>query len=139
MFYDSSKNGLYLVMRKSAEKGVDHYGILDRGNLMGNPNIRSFSSIVIHLMPSGLCADWFRDTEWCVIEKIADETGAIQRLREALSRPTYNLIFNNCEHFARHVAGRKRESTQVQAAVAVASFVALPFALAAFSSSDSRS
>lgn len=139
MPYYGSETGLYLVIQKSAEKGVDHYGILDRGNLAKNPHVHSFSAVVIHLMPPRLRVDWFQEADnWTSLGKIVDETGAIRRLQDALSRPNYNPLFNNCEHFARYVATGRHESTQVQAAVTVAGLVALPFALSALSNTDSR-
>ena len=38
----------------------------------------------------------------------------IARLREAWQNPCYDLLGNNCEHFARYIAYGKRESIQLQ-------------------------
>lgn len=132
--------GLYLVKRKGTEKGVDHYGILDIGNRTRNPHVQGGLPFVVHLMPAGFQADWLRPTDtWIVVEKVLDENNAAERLNEAWSRPEYNLLVNNCEHFARYVATGISESKQVQTTVAITmSLVALPLLASALDNTRTR-
>lgn len=128
MPYQQLNDGLYLVRQKSAEKGVDHYGILDVGNRINHPQVIPIQPVVIHQRPPRIQADWLQNTgEWAVLGKITDEADAISRMHKAAENPNYDLFGHNCEHFARYVATGKRESTQVQVAVAIAGLVALAF------------
>lgn len=129
MPYQHLNDGLYLVRQKSAAKGVDHYGILDVGNRIGHPEIIfPVQPVVIHQRPPRIQIDWLQNTgEWAVLGQITDEADAIARMRKAAENPNYDLFGHNCEHFARYVATGRRESTQVQVAVAIAGLVALAF------------
>lgn len=121
------QNGLYLLVQKSEEKGVDHYGILDVGNRLSLDEVRVVRQpVVIHQTPPSIQIHWLQNTGvWTNLGKILDEPAAIARIRHAARNPNYDLFGNNCEHFARYVATGVRESTQVQTAVFVAGLVAL--------------
>ena len=126
MPYQNLENGLYLVVQKSRAKGVDHYGILDVGNRIQHPSVRSQQPTVIHQSPPRIQIDWLQNTgEWKVLARITDEVDAIARIKKAAENPNYDLFGHNCEHFARYVATGKRESKQVQAGVVIAGLVAL--------------
>ncbi len=125
--YQNIEDGLYLLMQKSIDKGIDHYGILDIGNRLNIEAVR-FSSqpVVIHQTPPSIQVHWLQDTgTWNILGKITDEPMAIGRIIEASKNPLYNLFGNNCEHFARFVATGVRESRQVQAAVFITGLAAL--------------
>lgn len=128
MPYQNLNDGLYLVRQKSAAKGVDHYGILDVGNRINHPQVLPIQPVVIHQSPPRIQIEWLQNTgEWIVLGNITDEADAIARMRKAAENPNYDLFGHNCEHFARYVATGRRESTQIQVAVAVAGLVALAF------------
>ena len=104
--------GLYLLRQYSSAKGVYHFGILDVGNNLGYEMARE--PVVVHLTSPTIRADWLSATEpWEFLERIADVQGAVTRIGRAMSHPCYDLVFNNCEHFARYVASGRRESRQV--------------------------
>jgi hypothetical protein len=110
-------DGLYLVKQSSAGKGVDHFGILDIGNLLGVPGADGINPVVVHQTPPRIRHDWFQNTgSWLALGRITDEPFAIARHRMALANPAYDLFGNNCEHFARFIATGVRESKQLQAA-----------------------
>lgn len=127
MPYQNIADGLYLLIQKTAEKGVDHYGILDVGNRLNLEDARFASQpVVIHQTPPSIQINWLQDTgTWLIQKRITDEADAIARIAEAVKNPQYNLFGNNCEHFARYVATGIRESHQVQAAVVVTGLAAL--------------
>lgn len=126
MFYQGYLNGLYLLKQKSKEKGVDHYGILDIGNRIKHPNVDGINPVVVHQIPPNIKIDWLQNTgSWEMLGQIIDENMAVNRMREALKNPVYDLFSNNCEHFARFVATGKKESIQIQSAVIIAGLVAL--------------
>ena len=137
MSYQGYPEGLYLVVQKSTEKGVDHYGILDIGNRLGMPGADGINPVIVHQCPPGIRADWLQNTgAWSVRGKITDEPYAIERYKAALANPAYDLFGHNCEHFARFVATGVQESTQLQAAGWVAGLAVL--ALVAFNSRIAR-
>jgi hypothetical protein len=119
-------HGLYLVSQHNAAKGVDHYGVVDIGNRLANSLHDGTSPILIHQTPPSIRMDVFAGT-WKSLGKITDEAGAIARINLALEDPRYDLFGHNCEHFARFVATGRRESTQLQATVAVVGGIAAFF------------
>ena len=126
MPYQHLDDGLYLIKQKSAEKGVDHYGVLDIGNRIRHPAADGINPVVVHKGTSGFRIDWFQNTgTWDVVGKVIDEAGALERLQRAFKDPNYDLFGSNCEHFARFVATGKHESTQVQAAVIIGGLASL--------------
>ena len=128
MPYQQLEDGLYLLKKKSEGKGVDHYGILDVGNRIGNPGVDGRHPVVIHQTPPSIKFDWLQGTgAWAILGLITDETDAIARMNNAFQNPAYHLFGHNCEHFARYVATGRRESTQLQAVGVVAGLVALVF------------
>jgi len=127
MPYQNYPDGFYLLTQKSVEKGIDHYGIMDVGNILEIAQVAGMPQpVVIHQTPPSIQVNWLQDTgTWKIIGKITDEGMAIIRIRQAAKNPNYDLFGNNCEHFARFVATGVRESTQVQSAVFVTGLVAL--------------
>jgi len=126
MPYQGYVDGLYLLKQKSGEKGVDHYGILDIGNRIKHPKVDGINPTVVHQTSPNIKIDWLQNTgSWEMLGPVTDENGAVNRMKEALKNPAYDLFSNNCEHFARFVATGKRESTQIQSAVIVAGLVVL--------------
>jgi hypothetical protein len=124
MPFQGLEDALYLVAQRSPKKGVDHYGILDVGNNLGY--VAAPAPVVVHQSPPAIRADWLSVTgAWRVVWRIPDTAGALDRLRLALARPSYDLLGNNCEHFARYVATGKRESTQLHSAMVIVSLGSL--------------
>lgn len=118
MPYQGLQDGLYLMVQHSAEKGVDHYGILDIGNNLGY--LAAVEPVVVHQSPPAIRANWLSATgAWRITARIIDTAGALLRLRAALANRNYDLLGNNCEHFARYVAYGRRESGQLQGALIV--------------------
>lgn len=127
MSYVKVVKGLYLLKQRSTDKGVDHYGIgvgcIHAWKLGAGP----FHPVVVDLAPPSVRVSRWEIGVWDVLERILDEDGAIERLVAARRRPRYDVLENNCEHFARYVATGKRESRQLQNAVVLASGVLLTF------------
>ncbi len=107
--------GLYLVEQPNAQKGLDHYAILDIGNRLMIPDVYPGEPILIHQTPPRVRRDYLATSgRWIILGQIHDERYAIARMKRALENPNYDLFGNNCEHFARYVATGKRESTQLK-------------------------
>lgn len=133
MPYQGHADGLYLVARRSPEKGVDHYGIVDIGNRFHLTGADGIRPVVVHQRPPAIAAEWLNNAgpgDWRVLGKIGDESYATERLRQAAANPAYNLFGNNCEHFARFIATGVRQSTQLQTAGIVAGLAALAVVVA---------
>jgi hypothetical protein len=111
--YTLPNRGLFLVERRLANKPGRHVGILDVGNTFQQQRLGWWSSVVYQYGPTGIT---FEDLTayWTTIKPITDVAGAVSRFREA-RLAAYDLVTNNCEHFARYVASGSRESKQVQA------------------------
>jgi len=116
------KNGLYLVKRKSVKMGslIDHYAVLDIGNILELENVdHSFPVIAHNIFPQPVL-QYYKDTvnngvpNWEIVQICKDTSGAKKRFNEALRCGNYNLLFNNCEHFARHIVSKERNSKQLQ-------------------------
>lgn len=126
MPYQGYPDGLYLLVKRSESKGVDHYGILDIGNRIEHPHVDGRHPTVIHQTPPSIRLDWLQDTGvWRILGRITDEKHAIQRMMAARSNPAYDLFGHNCEQFARYVATGVHESKQLQAVGFVAGLAAL--------------
>jgi hypothetical protein len=118
--------GLNVVRRLSTDKGVMHFAILDVGNTaFGLPS----AALLWELAPSGLHARVYDSREgWVGAVRIADQLGAIERLRRIHSSDTsirYDLFTNNCEHFASHIAEGRRQSPQVAVFISLCGAVAI--------------
>lgn len=116
MPYQNLDDGLYLIEQPSEKNGIPitHYGVLDVGNLLRHPAIDGTHPIVIHQTPPSIRADFLGNTgSWSVKGKVDDIAGAIERIKEAIKNPNYDLFGNNCEHFARFVAFGQKHSTQI--------------------------
>ncbi|WP_345990159.1 lecithin retinol acyltransferase family protein [Sulfurimonas sp. HSL1-2] len=116
MPYQSHQDGLYLAVQPSEKNGIpiSHYGVIDIGNILEHPESDGSHPIVIHQTPPSIRADWLGHTgNWDIIGKVTDTQKAIQRIKEALENPEYDLFGNNCEHFARYVTEGVKTSRQV--------------------------
>ncbi len=120
--------GLYLITMAIENKPGTHYAILDAGNVLRRFGVTV--PTIYHLRPEGLVSttDLSRVQS---AQKVDDESGAVARFQEALTRPVYRLLTNNCEHFARFVAFGDRSSGQA-VALGVAGVVAAVGLVAAF-------
>lgn len=117
--------GLYVVKQRSLAKRVDHYGILDVGNRLKFEWSYSARPVIVHQTPPTLRVDWAENTgHWQVVGRIVDEESARTRVRAAAASPGYNLLGNNCEHFARFTATGVPESRQLQGYCAIVALVA---------------
>ena len=119
-------DGVFLLERVRADKGVDHLAVGLGSRLAGRLRFSSWQPVVVHLLPPRLQVEaWGRG--WQVLARATDEDSALARLVEACQRPRYELLGNNCEHFARYVVTGKRESRQLQGAgwvaVGLAAFI----------------
>ena len=116
MPYQNIEDGLYVIKQKAVKNGIaiDHYGLLDIGNILEHENIDGKHPIVIHQTPPSIRLNWLKDTGmWEIVGKVIDLSGAKERLKEAIKTPGYDLLGNNCEHFARFVAFNKKYSSQL--------------------------
>lgn len=114
--------GIYLARVRLPHKPVAHYAILDIGNVLARQ--RTWAPVLYQLSPAGptyCSADSFPLE---VLERIHDEPGATQRFEQALARPDYSILGNNCEHFARFVASGIRTSRQVWGVLVAVTLVA---------------
>lgn len=116
MTMDELPRGLYLAKRRSPEKLVDHYGIIDIGNRALHPNVSPAYPAVYHINAAGLHWDYLAHAGggWQLIGRIVDEAAAIDRIGQATANPRYDLLQNNCEQFARWVAFGTKTSVQLQ-------------------------
>ena len=116
MPFQNHPDGLYLLKQPSEKNGIaiEHYGVLDIGNVLGHSQLDGSHPVVIHQTPPQIKIDWLKDTgKWHVMGKVIDLAGAKQRLREAFKNPSYDLFGNNCEHFARFITQNQHTSNQV--------------------------
>lgn len=126
MPYNGLKDGIYIIKRKAQKIGIiDHYGILDVGNLFNHPHSDGEQPIVYHMIDEGLTLQWLQDTgpdPWEVESHLKDKyiPDAQKRLNKASKNPHYNLFGNNCEHFARFIVEGEKYSTQLRVAAVIA-------------------
>ena len=129
MGYKGYSDGLYIAKQPSDKFAisVDHYGIIDIGNKLGiSTIINPLQPVVIHQTPPSLQLQWLQDTgSWTILGKIHDERMAKRRIREASKNPNYDVFGNNCEHFARYIAGGERKSNQLRAGVTLTGLLVL--------------
>jgi hypothetical protein len=117
--------GLHLIRQKTGKFGVDHYAILDSGDILHIEGRQFGHPIIIHQSPPQIQMDYFNSSgNWEVIGTVRNEflDEAIVRINHALLFSDYNLFSNNCEQFARYIAEGKRYSTQLRAGVALTAF-----------------
>lgn len=134
MPYQDLPDGIYLVKQKSSIKPnlIDHYGVIDVGNILKHPQGNPNMPIVIHQAIPSIRVDWLSNTgSWEIIGKVIDDQliNVKKRIHEALRNPVYDLFGNNCEHFALYVTTGIKESKQLQSAVAVVALGALLISL----------
>lgn len=116
--------GLYVVRRAAHNSpGIWHYAILDIGNNCSIAGVDNPAPKLIHQCPPKLQWCWFEGTgTWEVLAQCPDEIGAIERIAWMTANdPLYNLVGNNCEHFATHAAFGEKRSGQIEIAFLIAS------------------
>lgn len=128
MPYQGYPDGLYLAKQKSRIKPdlIEHYGVIDIGNTLNHPLGIIGMPIVIHQAFPYIRIDPLSNTRrWEIMRKVEkwELKDSIQRIQNAIKNPNYDLLVNNCEHFARYVTTGIKESKQLQGAVGV---IALP-------------
>ena len=129
MPYQRIRAGLYLLKQSSGSKKVDHSAIMDVGNRSGRFPDSYFRPVVIHQSPPSIRVVWLDEFgDYDEIYRIEDEVGAAKRLNQALENPRYDLLGNNCEHFALYVATGRRQSPQLQGFAIGVGLVALAYA-----------
>lgn len=108
--------GIYLVERKGAKSSAyDHYGFTVSGKFLKYFNLPRGKAKVIHKYDTGVVESDYDSLSWQVIHKMQENEIPLAILRTKLSlNDKYNLLFDNCEHFARYVTTGKKESSQVQ-------------------------
>lgn len=139
MPYNGIADGLHMVVCRSSGKLVDHYGALDVGNRTGLQGPHDMGPIVIHLNTDGLKWEYVESSgrQWTTVgSPSSDEAAAIARMNTAAMNPTYDLLVNNCEQFARWAITGKRESKQLQAAGWLTAGAALAYILTRPDSDD---
>lgn len=124
MPYQGFEDGLYLAKQKSQIKPelINHYGVIDIGNILNHPQARPDMPMVIHQALPSIRIDWLANTgTWHIIGKVDDSdlANAIARIQKAIKNPNYDLFGNNCEQFARYVTTGRKESKQLQTAVGI--------------------
>lgn len=113
-------DGIYLLKQHSSFLVIEHYGVLITGKFLREFGIYNSEPIVIHLTYPYLRWDWAMNTgSWSLLGQVHSQFVplALERLRVALQSPSYNLLTNNCEQFARFVTEGEKYSTQVRMGV----------------------
>ena len=108
--------GIYRIRRAKLNGLGSHYGVVSVGvlrpgqvdviDLDKKKGIRHYDSI----------KEWAHGRRWRLKDRVPDDRlfEAIERMREAIHRNEgYDLLSNNCEHFASWVVVGKRQSGQV--------------------------
>ncbi len=113
--------GIYEVTRRNTTKGMEHSAIVDVGNRLGllprRDVFRPHSAVLVHQTPPELAFEYLPDgldDEWKVVRQVTDVAGARARLRQEAARRRYDLLMNNCEHFASAIATGQRQSPQLR-------------------------
>ncbi len=107
-------NQMFFANQRIPGKAADHYAIIGSGLQFGFPGI--WGSVVLELTPNGPGVRALRKEEQWTLKPIQDSTGARFRAKELFGskdRWTYDLLANNCEHWARYIAYGTRKSEQV--------------------------
>lgn len=119
MLSPQQTEGISLAKRKStAILGKDHYGFVISGKYLKNfglPERRAKVIRRIYEFGTKVVENDFDPLAWQVLYKMPQNEIPLAILRTNLTRnDKYNLLFDNCEHFARFVTTGKKESSQVQ-------------------------
>lgn len=128
MYQLSIPRGVYLLKQSIRGSAFEHYSVGITGCHV--PELEIFGPRVVHKRPDGIqVANWV-PTAWTIIPTPAvDYAAALERLIRACQNPSYVLVGDNCEDFAREIVTGKKESRQVQGvAIGVAVCALLVFA-----------
>jgi len=110
------RDGIFLVKRPGMiSNGYDHYGVWICGSAHSKLGHDSRYPVVIHKTDSGIAPVWADFSgEWSFVASSGSVDAALFRLQSAQYDSTFDLIFKNCEHFARFVVEGIEQSTQIQ-------------------------
>lgn len=122
-----SSDGIYHVKRKSTYPFIEHHGVVVIGKCLKELGFYDKKPRLIHKTDSGIHAEFFDSRDWQNLKFVPARqiNQEIARITMALKNPTYCLLSNNCEHFARFVMEGIEYSTQVQLAVLATSAATL--------------
>jgi hypothetical protein len=123
-----ARSGMDYARLWCTEKGVWHDAIIDHEDTLGL--LDGSRPVVIELLPGGRTIRPFDPRESWTREPVVDCRKARRRLWLVLrssKRQHYNMLFNNCEHFARFVAFGEFRSPQVRGALTIAVLFGLLF------------
>jgi len=114
MTYDELGDGIYLLRRRSVGVLIEHEAIL----VVGEPCRQLWPdgprTRIVHQTPPRLRTDSPEEFGDCLLlGRVDDQVGAIARIRYAHTRPDYDPLFRNCEHFARFVVNGQPVSPQL--------------------------
>lgn len=129
----SIKRGLYQIKQYNPEKRLDHYAVLDAGNILRLAPEDFPFPLIYDLSPEGI--QWrplYEGETWEVLLEVHPQNypAAIQRAQEAIQQPEYHVAANNCEQFSRYITEGEKYSTQVQnVTVAITSVAFIGFLL----------
>lgn len=113
MYQLSIPRGVHLLKQSIRGKAFEHYGVGITGYCV--PELGIFGPAVVHKLPDGIQVTNWVPTAWTIIPTPAgDHAAALERLIRACQNPSYILVGDNCEDFARETATGKKESRQVQ-------------------------
>ena len=123
-------SGIYLVKTSSQTLPniIDHFGILIAGYPLKSLGYFDDKPIVFHLTNVGFEAHYIEQfDEIDILGQVNPNQipQAIWRLKVSFFNPKYDLLSNNCEQFARFVTEGKKQSTQLQNAVALSGLAGL--------------
>jgi hypothetical protein len=111
--------GIFLVRRKGAKSNAyDHYGVAVSGKYLKNFSLLGQKVKVIHRIhefDTKVIEEDYNPFTWQTVHKMPESEIPLAILRTYLTQyDKYNLLFDNCEHFARFITTGKKESSQVQ-------------------------
>lgn len=119
-------SGLHVIRVKRPEKLFTHVALLDLGLLpmVGRDTARA---VVVELTEPTLRMSYLDDMpfRWEYLRPVRDELGAIARWPQAVRRPSYDPLLNNCEHLVSFVETGERRSPQRDWGLAVAGVAAI--------------
>ena len=111
--------GIFLVKRIStAIPSKEHFGFVVSGKFLRSFDLSGYKAKVIHKVNTGVFQESYDPRNWQVIHKMSQNEIPMAVLRAKLTlNDRYDLLSDNCEHFARFVTTGRKESLQVQSAI----------------------
>lgn len=116
-------DGIHLVKRQSVVvTSKEHYGVIVAGKSLRQLGYFDGYLRIFHIDNEGIHIDLLpKINNWNLVKSThpLQNQNAITRLNFAILNPNYDLFSNNCEQFARYIVEGKKQSTQLQNAVAL--------------------